>query len=210
MNDQECLSYLMEKIELDLVEIEAMTRDVANKLDLTSLTPVLRAEFEETHHNFSHFQAGVRFNSAAFSPLARPLALCVQFRKEERRAYEAYKKKLLGVLQAGGVFTKTKRARIDGKAKQLLEAWVQENAGHHPEFTDKCKLAGTTKLSVEQVSNWFVNYRNRKNQPTKAVCDPPPDLEKPAKRVCLVEEQELSSVPMFAVGSSSEENVFEF
>jgi hypothetical protein len=208
MNDQEQFSYLNEKIELDLVEIGAMHRAVAT-IDLTTLNPALRAEFEEARQLFSHSRAQIQANSAAFTPPFLSLGMCVDFRKQERRCYQAYKTKLFGALQAGGVFKKVKRARVDGKAKELLEAWAQENGSRHPDFAERCQLAGNTELSEVQVSNWFVNSRSRnkqplsEQQPTKAAPRQPAELEmeKPAKRVCHFEEQEPSGVPM--VGSQS-------
>jgi hypothetical protein len=55
-----------------------------------------------------------------------------------------------------------RRKNLSSKSRDILMKWLQSNVAEpHPTEEEKIELAAAAKITVEQVSNWFVNARVR-------------------------------------------------
>jgi hypothetical protein len=58
--------------------------------------------------------------------------------------------------------SKRKRGNLPKPTTAILRAWLLEHKMHpYPTEDEKQKLAHATKLTVHQISNWFINARRR-------------------------------------------------
>jgi hypothetical protein len=196
MNDQEKLSYLTTALACDLVEIDAMTRDVAKLLE-TNPSTALRTDLARVQQNFVNLQALAQAHTADFATLSP--GNMVAFQELVHRGYGAYKQQLFGLLQGWGFFQKNKRLFVSDESKQTLEQWARDTGCHMPSLDEKHHLAGKTGLTVSQLTSWFTNAKNRK-------WNKQPHAEKPTKRVReLMEEEEMPAAAAASSFASAED-----
>ncbi|KAI9236510.1 MAG: Homeodomain-like protein, partial [Podila humilis] len=59
-----------------------------------------------------------------------------------------------------------RRGNLPKSVTSVLKNWLVQNAIHpYPTEDEKIKLAEATHLSLNQISNWFINARRRILQP---------------------------------------------
>ncbi|KAF9348577.1 hypothetical protein BGX34_002396 [Mortierella sp. NVP85] len=59
-----------------------------------------------------------------------------------------------------------RRGNLPKSVTSVLKSWLVQNAIHpYPSETEKMRLAEATQLSMNQISNWFINARRRILQP---------------------------------------------
>ena len=70
---------------------------------------------------------------------------------------------------SGGICTnRPKQPRFPPESVAILKIWLEKHMENpYPTSQEKIKLAAMTHLSVQQVSNWFVNYRQRQLPPKR-------------------------------------------
>ncbi|KAI9264827.1 homeobox KN domain-containing protein [Sporodiniella umbellata] len=57
---------------------------------------------------------------------------------------------------------KKKRGNLPKEVTAVLKGWLQEHSSHpYPSEEEKKRLIETTRLSINQISNWFINARRR-------------------------------------------------
>ncbi|KAJ1651579.1 Homeobox protein tos8 [Dispira simplex] len=67
--------------------------------------------------------------------------------------------------------TKRRRGNLPKPVTAILKAWLLEHVKHpYPTEEEKCALAKQTNLSLNQISNWFINARRRILQPILDQC----------------------------------------
>ncbi|KAG0271357.1 hypothetical protein BGZ95_000844, partial [Linnemannia exigua] len=59
-----------------------------------------------------------------------------------------------------------RRGNLPKSVTHVLKSWLVQNAIHpYPTEEEKMRLSEATKLSMNQISNWFINARRRILQP---------------------------------------------
>ncbi|KAF9982855.1 hypothetical protein BGZ65_002432 [Modicella reniformis] len=59
-----------------------------------------------------------------------------------------------------------RRGNLPKSVTSVLKSWLVQNAIHpYPSESEKMRLAEATQLSMNQISNWFINARRRILQP---------------------------------------------
>ena len=70
---------------------------------------------------------------------------------------------------SGGICTnRSKQSRFPPESVAILKIWLEKHMKNpYPTSQEKIELAAMAHLSVQQVSNWFVNYRQRQLPPKR-------------------------------------------
>ncbi|ORZ06173.1 homeobox KN domain-domain-containing protein, partial [Lobosporangium transversale] len=59
-----------------------------------------------------------------------------------------------------------RRGNLPKSVTSVLKSWLVQNAIHpYPTEEEKMRLSEATQLSMNQISNWFINARRRILQP---------------------------------------------